>query len=116
MPHWRKMTWAILIWTIVFVAWGVGGVGAVSNNCAGLVGSALSTCQAGTAVGGGIGVSIIFFLWFVGFIVLALIWFMSRPKHAVLIYGPQGQQLSTSEDEARRRVEKQGWSYTPPAR
>lgn len=114
MRSWRKMTWAILIWTVLFAFWGISGAGALSNNCVGQTGDALATCQAGTAIGGGIGLSIIFFLWFVGFIVLALIWFMSRPKNTVLVYGPAGQQVQVSESEARKRVEKQGWSYTPP--
>jgi hypothetical protein len=108
-------SWALLIWTAVFVLWGVSGAGAVSNNCAGLSGNELSTCQAGTAIGGGIGLSLIFFLWFIGFIVLAIVWFMTRPRNNVVVYGPQGQQVTVSESEARRRVEKQGWSYSPPS-
>jgi hypothetical protein len=112
MPRWRKMTWAILIWSVLLIAWGVAGAGSLGNNCAGETGDALSTCQAATAVGGGIGLSIIFFLWFVGFIVLAIVWFMTRPKENVVVYGPVGQQMTVSEKEARKRVEKQGWTYT----
>lgn len=112
MRSWRKMTWAILIWTGLFVAWGVSAGGAVSNNCAGEVGDALAACQAGTAIGGGLAFTFIFFLWFVGFIVLALIWFMSRPRASVMVYGPQGQQVAVTESEAKRRV-KQGWTYAP---
>ena len=111
----RKMTWVILIWTALFVVWGVAGAGAVSNNCPGLTGDALATCQAATAIGGGIGLTVIFILWFIGFIVLALIWFMTRPKNNVIVYGPQGQQVTVTESEARKRVEKLGWSYTRPA-
>jgi hypothetical protein len=113
MPR-RKMSWTILIWTALFVLWAATGLGAVSNNCAGLSGSALTNCQAITAVGGGIGLSIIFSMWFVGFIVLAVVWFATRPKSNVVIYGPQGQQVTLPEGEARRRVEKQGWTYQPP--
>ncbi len=115
MPRWRKMTWAIVIWTVLFLAWGIGGAGSVGNNCADLVGSSLSACQAGTAVGAGLGLTVIFFLWFIGFIVLAIIWFMTRPRNTVSIYGPQGQHMTVSEAEAKKRVEKQGWTYTPPA-
>ena len=82
MRHWRKMTWAILVWTAVFVLWGATGMGAVSAECTGLAGDELATCQAATAIGGGIGLTLIFMLWFVGFIVLALVWLMTRPKHA----------------------------------
>src|SRR5689334_16776618 len=103
MRSWRKMSWAILIWTAVFLLWGISGVGAVSNRCVGLTGDALTTCQAGTAIGGGLGITIIFFLWFVGFIVLSIVWFMTRPKNNVTVYGPQGQQVTVSESEARKR-------------
>jgi hypothetical protein len=109
------MTWAILIWTGLFILWGATGVGAVSDECVGLTGEDLSICQAGTAIGGGIGLTFIFLLWFVGFVVLAIVWFMTRPKNNVLVYGPQGQQVMVSESEAKKRTEKQGWTYTPPA-
>ena len=114
MRHWRKMTWAIVAWTVFSIFWVASGVGAVSDRCAGLTGSDLSTCKAATAIGGGIGVTFIFFIWFVIFVVLAIIWFMTRPRNTVVVYGPQGQQASVPEAEARKRVEKQGWSYTAP--
>jgi hypothetical protein len=113
MRSWRKMTWAILIWTALFIVWGATGVGAVSNECAGMTGDELATCQAATAIGGGIGLTFIFMLWFIGFIVLAIIWFMTRPRNNVTVFGPQGQQMTVSESEARKRVEKQGWTYQP---
>lgn len=112
MRSWRKMTWAILIWTVLMLAWIASGVSATSNNCAGMAGDALTTCQAGTAIGGGLAVTFIFFIWFIGFIILSIIWFMSRPKNNVVIYGPQGQQMTVSEKEANKRV-KSGWSYQP---
>jgi hypothetical protein len=107
------MTWTILVWTALFALWGISAGGALSNRCVGLTGDDLSVCQAGTAIGGGIGLTFIFMLWFIGFIVLAIVWFMSRPKNMVIVYGPAGQQVSVSEAEAKRRVAK-GWTYTPP--
>lgn len=115
MRRFRKMTWTILVWTALFAAWGISGAGAVSNNCVGELGDTLAACQAGTAIGSGIALTMIFSLWFAGFIVLSIVWFMSRPKHNVVVYGPQGQQVSVSESEAKGRVEKQGWTYTPAA-
>ncbi len=38
-------------------------------------------CQAGETLGRGIGVVAIGFVWFIGFLVLSLIWFATRPKH-----------------------------------
>jgi hypothetical protein len=114
MPHWRKATWALLIWNVLIIIWLVSGVGSVSNNCSNLTGAELQGCQAGTAIGAGIGVTFIIIIWFIGFIVLGLIWLMSRPKDNVVIYGPEGQQVTVSEKEAKRRVTK-GWTYQPPS-
>lgn len=115
MPRWRKATWALVLFSVLMLVWIVGGVSSVSDNCDGLSGTDLTACQAGTAIGGGLGVTFLIIIWFIGFLVLGLIWLMSRPKDNVVIYGPQGQQVTVSEKEAKRRVEKQGWTYQPPA-
>jgi hypothetical protein len=39
-----------------------------------------SACTDARDVGTGIGVIVLWFIWFFGFIILSLIWFMSRPK------------------------------------
>lgn len=111
MPRWRKATWALVIFSVLMLIWIVGGVSATSNNCAGMTGTELETCQAATAIGGGIGVTFLIIIWFVGFIVLGLIWLMSRPKDNVVLYGPEGQQVTLSEKEAQRRVKRGGWTY-----
>lgn len=112
MPRWRKATWALLIWSALIVIWIVGGTSSVGNNCAGETGDALTACQAGTAIGAGLGVTVIIIIWFIGFIVLGLIWLMSRPKENVVVHGPAGQQVTVSEKEAKKRVSK-GWTYQP---
>lgn len=110
MRRWRKMTWAIVIWTVLMAVWIFGGIsGASGVACDPSL--AQSTCDAARAVGTGIGVSMLFFLWLIGFLVLAVIWFMTRPKDNVVVYGPSGQQVTVSEKEAQRRVERDGWSY-----
>ena len=115
MPRWRKATWALVIWNILMVIWVAGGIGATSDNCVGETGEALELCQSATAVGAGIGVTFIIIIWFIGFIVLGLVWVMSRPKENVVIFGPEGQQVTVSEKEAKRRVSK-GWTYQAPSR
>jgi hypothetical protein len=49
--HWRKMTWAILVWSVAMVAWLIAG-GAVTSS---------------------------FLLWSFGTVFLTLLWFMTRP-------------------------------------
>jgi hypothetical protein len=49
--HWRKMTWAIVLWSVATTAWLIAG-GAVIPS---------------------------FLLWSFGAIVLTLVWFITRP-------------------------------------
>lgn len=97
LPHWRKATWALVIWTTVFVIWIVAGIASVPvptvADCGVLD---QQTCQAATNIGAGIGVTFLLIVWFIGFLILSLIWFMSRPR--MIVY--QGRVMK--ESEARR--------------
>jgi hypothetical protein len=69
------MTWVILIWTAIFVVWTIAGISdRGSQDCA----PHDSLCQNASDTGTGIGVALIWMLWFVGFVVLSIIWFMTR--------------------------------------
>lgn len=80
--RWRKMTWLIWIFTALMVAWIVSGVNANADNCDHYVvgTSGYNACQAGTDIGTGVGVTMLFFAWFIGFIIFSIIWFMTRPS------------------------------------
>lgn len=110
MRVWRKSTWAIVLWTALFVVWIAAGVSGVSNRCDGLTGQELSVCQAGTAIGGGIGVTLLIFLWLIGAAILTIIWFASRPRGTVTVFGPNGEEARLPEREATKRVQR-GWTY-----
>lgn len=75
MPKWRKATWGLVIWSGLCVLWLVTGLNNVSQMQTGNEYEA-----AGAAIGTGIGVTLIFMVWFFGFVVGSLIWLMSRPK------------------------------------
>jgi hypothetical protein len=82
MPR-RKTSWAIIVWTVLFAIWII--VGIAGNDCGSQTGdrylsqhAAQDACAAGT----GIGVALIFFLWFIGFIVLSIVWFLTRNRNA----------------------------------
>lgn len=85
--RWRKMTWVLNIWNAVFLIWLIVGVSdRPSEDCAndpdvlsGVISQ--SACEDASDVGTGIGVVLILVLWFLGFIVLALAWLMTRPRH-----------------------------------
>lgn len=83
MRKWRKMTWAIWAWCALILVWAIGGGSSAASDCADEKGSeflsaadAQSACEAGT----GIGIAIVLFIGFCGFIFLSLIWFMTRSK------------------------------------
>ena len=72
---WRKMTWALWVWCVLILVWAIGG--AASNDCGSEVDQlSQDACAAGT----GIGVALILFVGFFGFVFLAFIWLMTRPK------------------------------------
>lgn len=77
MPR-RKMSWLLIVWSAAMAAWAIGA--GVSANCADQTGRFANAAQAGCEAGTGIGIGIIILLWFIGFVVLALIWFMTRPR------------------------------------
>ena len=74
-PHWRKMTWVLIGWSVLIMIWAIGG--GSSTNC-GSKPSQLQreACESGT----GIGVAVVLLFGFLGFVFLSLIWFMTRPK------------------------------------
>ncbi len=69
------MTWVLIVWCLLILAWAIAG--GAGNDC-GSKASQLNqeACEAGT----GIGVALILFIGFVGFVFFSLIWFMTRPK------------------------------------
>jgi hypothetical protein len=76
----RLTTWLILIWTALMGVWAIVGVG--KADC-GSQKTELgqSACQAGA----GIGVTVIFVIWLVGFVILALIALLTKPRDVVYV-------------------------------
>jgi TM2 domain-containing membrane protein YozV len=75
LPRCRKATWALVIWCALILIWAIAG--AAGNECANEATELnQSACEAGT----GIGVLLILFIGFFGFVFLSLIWIMSRPR------------------------------------
>lgn len=70
------MTWALIVWCALMAFWIAAG--ATGTNCGRY--AADSAERAGCEAGAGIGIAGLVFLWFLGFVVLALVWFMTRPK------------------------------------
>jgi len=85
----RVFTWVILVVNILFLLWIVSGLTSASNNCSGMIGSDLDTCQGATAVGAGIGVIVIVFFWALVDVILGVLWLVTRPKAGQPAIQPQ---------------------------
>jgi hypothetical protein len=72
--------WVFLAIQVLFLVWIIAGASGNSDNCAGEVGDALDACQAGTAVGTGIGIALIIGLWVAVDIILGITYLIVRKK------------------------------------
>jgi hypothetical protein len=72
--------WIFLAIQVLFLVWIIAGAGGAADNCAGETGSALEACEAGTAVGAGIGVLMIVFLWMAVDVILGVGYLIFRKK------------------------------------
>lgn len=72
--------WVFLAIQVLFLVWIIAGTAGNSDNCAGQVGDALDACEAGTAVGTGIGVALIIGLWVAVDIILGITYLIVRKK------------------------------------
>ena len=96
--RWRKMTWAIVVFSVLMLVWAIAGAASnpsvTEQEIQDCVADGLFTAQecedtleAAGDVGTGIGVTIIFILWFLGFIILSIIWFMTRRRGRMCPHG-----------------------------
>lgn len=74
----RPLTVVVLIFNVLMAVWLISGLAGVADNCEGEVGSALEACEAGTAIGAGLGVAFIVFVWVAGDVILGVIWLVTR--------------------------------------
>ena len=72
--------WIFLAIQIFFIIWLVTGISGANDNCVGEVGQALETCQAGTAVGAGIGAFLIIGLWVAVDVILGIGYLIFRRR------------------------------------
>jgi hypothetical protein len=78
------MTWTIVVWCVLILVWAIAGAVSTANEaakeCAHETLLSTQTCESAYHAGGGIGVALILFIGFVGFVFLSLIWFMTKPE------------------------------------
>lgn len=112
-PRWRKMTWTILAWNALILVWIVsaaGGSGESVDECVADSGGILTRrdCQEAVDAGTGIGVFLILVLWALVFVVLALVWFMTRPRSDGAAELAREMRLAREAQEAERGVSRGG--------
>ncbi|HVB52663.1 MAG TPA: hypothetical protein VNF24_00510 [Candidatus Acidoferrales bacterium] len=76
MRHWRKMTWTLWGWTILCAAWVAAGFTSKAS-CSGL---SASSCSSIKDVADGVAITLQVVVWLIVFLILSLIWFMTRSK------------------------------------
>jgi hypothetical protein len=81
-PYWRKMTWAILVWSALMGAWIIRAISSANpaQNCVRHAHMYLHSCGTFSTAGMGIAILVLVSLWFFGFCILSLIWLMSKPR------------------------------------
>lgn len=74
----------LVAWCSGILIWAVAGGSSAASNCTHGAPAGLSrqTVQSACDAGAGLGVALILFIGFCGFVFFTLIWFMSRPRTA----------------------------------
>jgi hypothetical protein len=72
--------WVFLAIQALFLIWIISGTSSAADNCDGQVGQALDACQAGTAIGAGIGVMVVIFLWVAVDVILGIGYLIFRKR------------------------------------
>jgi hypothetical protein len=62
------------------IAGGISASHAANSSCSHDQVLSSSACHDAAGAGTAIGIGVLLFVWFFGFIVLSIIWFMSRPQ------------------------------------
>jgi DNA-directed RNA polymerase subunit RPC12/RpoP len=74
----RPLSWVIIAVNLLFLFATFSGLSETTKSCDGLTGDDLSFCQAGTAIGAGIGVAVILFFWVLIDVILLIVWLVSN--------------------------------------
>jgi len=74
----RPLSWIIILINILFLYATISAVSDTAKSCEGLTGDELDLCQAGTAIGAGIGFGIVLFFWVLIDLILLIIWLVTN--------------------------------------
>lgn len=83
-PHWRKMTWVVLVWNVLMLVWLISaavtanGAATKINHCSQQQYATL--CRDATATGGALAIGAIIGIWVAGAVILGVIWLVTRGR------------------------------------
>lgn len=101
------MTWVILVWTGIMAAWGIAGIARASRDDPDCGDLDEELCNSASDVGSAIGAGLIALIWFGGFVVLSLVWLMSRPREQPPpVLAAPSPRLESSSRRKQRRPER----------
>lgn len=78
MPSWRPLTWVILAVQVLFVIWLIVGLNSVASDTSCSNDEYSDACRAGEAIGAGIGIGLIIFLWALIDVILGVVWMVTN--------------------------------------
>ena len=78
----RKASWAIAIWTAAMAVAILAAATGIGQDCAGLAGAQLSSCQSDAWGRGIIGLGLLVLIWFLVFLPLWGIWRATQPRQS----------------------------------
>lgn len=78
-PHWRKMTWTVVVFNVIMLLWVVFGVSSATHtgHCQNL---SAQLCHDATDTGAAIGAGILIALWVAGDLILGVLWLVTRGR------------------------------------
>jgi hypothetical protein len=77
MPSWRPLTWVILAVQVLFVIWIISGVNTASKDTC-PQDQYSDMCKGAEAIGTGIGIGLIIFLWALIDVILGVVWMVTN--------------------------------------
>ena len=76
----RVFMWVFLAVQALFLVWMISGLSGAADNCTGETGTSLDACQAGTAIGAGLGLAMVLFLWVAVDVILGITYLITRRR------------------------------------
>ncbi|WP_411104171.1 hypothetical protein [Streptomyces sp. cmx-4-9] len=82
-PHWRLLTWVVLLFNAVMLLWlvvGLAGASDAGEECRDETADLSEACRLGNDIGTALGAGLIIFLWMAGAVILGVVWLVTNSR------------------------------------